>query len=227
MFRFLQLVAVLAAVLAPLAVPGAALAHERREVGPYTFVVGWEGEPAFSGQKNGASLRITRTDNGEAVEGAEKTLKLEVIQGGARREFPLRAVFRTPGSYTADVVPTKDGDYRFRFFGTVGSTNVEQTFDSAEGKFNKVQPIQEIHFPATASEPSPTAATGEPPAPLSSLVSARSAINVALTFGVIGSVIGGLALLLGVLALVSSARRSKVGQPLPEALEGRPEEARR
>lgn len=210
MLRFIQTLVVVTVLVVPLVVPTPALAHERREVGPYTFVVGWEGEPAFSGQKNGASLRITRTDNGEAVEGAEKTLKLEVIQGGVRREFPLRAVFRMPGSYTADVVPTKDGDYRFRFFGTVSTTSVEQTFDSAEGKFNKVQPIQEIHFPAAeTAAAAPSSLATAPASSATADAAAREAAN-ATTMATIGLVVGGLGILLGVLALVSSARRNGV-----------------
>lgn len=202
LIRVLQTFVILAAVAAPFALPDAVLAHERREVGPYTFVVGWTGEPAFSGQKNGVDLKITRTDNGEAVEGAEKTLKLEVIQGGMRREFPLRGVFRTPGAYTADLVPAKDGDYRFRFFGMVGTTSVEQTFDSAEGRFNKVNPIQEIYFPATEVAPAaPAAQSGTADA------AAREAAN-ATTMATIGLVAGGLGILLGVLSLASNARRN-------------------
>lgn len=212
MLRFIRTLVVVAALVTPLLVPTPALAHERREIGPYTFVVGWENEPSFASQKNGVSLRIFRTDNNEAVEEAEKTLKLEVIQGSVRREFPLRGVFRTPGSYTSDIVPAKEGDYRFRFFGIVGTTNVEQVFDSAEGKFNKAESLQTIMFPAaeTAAVPGGAPAAGPASAELSQLskdvVAARVEATSASTFATIGAFAGVLGAILGVLALVSSAR---------------------
>ena len=54
-----------AAVLAAsslLAMTSPAAAHERRNVGPYQFVVGWLNEPAFQGQPYGASVRRTTAE---------------------------------------------------------------------------------------------------------------------------------------------------------------------
>ena len=48
------LIVLLAAIM-----PSAALAHERRAVGKYSFVVGFNGEPALQGQPNGAQVTIT------------------------------------------------------------------------------------------------------------------------------------------------------------------------
>jgi len=214
MLRFIRTLVVVAALVMPLLVPTPALAHERREIGPYTFVVGWENEPSFAGQKNGASLRIFRTDNNDAVEGAEKTLKLEVVQGSVRREFPLRGVFRTPGSYTSDILPAKEGDYRFRFFGMVGTTNVEQVFDSAEGKFNKAESLQTIMFPAAetaAPAPASPAVGGSEELSRTTVRTASEAMNIAT----IGLIAGALGVILGVLALVSSGRRNGVAAPTP------------
>src|SRR5439155_13584172 len=80
--------------LLPLAAPGAALAHERRNVGPYTLIVGFMGEPALAGQPNGIDLRISNTADGSPVIGADKTLKASIAFGGGQpKEFPLRGVF--------------------------------------------------------------------------------------------------------------------------------------
>ncbi|MCL6649224.1 MAG: hypothetical protein K6U89_12920, partial [Chloroflexi bacterium] len=90
---------------------GAALAHERRNVGPYTFVVGFINEPAFSDMLNGVDLRIAQTATGEPVTGAEQTLKVTVMQGSDSRELSLRARYNQPGAYVADFVPTRPGQY--------------------------------------------------------------------------------------------------------------------
>src|SRR5919202_7026668 len=120
-----------AALLLILLVPGAALAHERRDVGKLQFVVGWTGEPALVGEPNGIDLRITDKASGQPVEGAEKTLKATVaFGGGAPKEFPLKARFGMKGAYTADIIPTKAGSYIFTFTGTVGDEQVNQKFES-------------------------------------------------------------------------------------------------
>jgi hypothetical protein len=77
-------VALAGAAAVQLLAPGTALAHERRQVGPYTFVVGFASEPAIQNQMNGASIRISRTDGGTPVEGADKTVKASVAAGGGQ-----------------------------------------------------------------------------------------------------------------------------------------------
>src|SRR5438105_4657837 len=110
----------IAALLLILLVPGAALAHERRDVGKLQFVVGWIGEPALQGEPNGIDLRISDKATNQPIEGAEKTLKTTVaFGGGAPKEFPLRARFGMKGAYTADVIPTRAGAFVFTFTGTV------------------------------------------------------------------------------------------------------------
>ena len=189
--------------------PSAALAHERRDVGKFQFVVGWAGEPAFEGEKNGISLAITVGDTNEPVSGVEKTLKAEVLFGGQRKEIPLRAVFQQPGRYSGDLVPTREGDYRFRFFGTIDGTEVNQTFDSADKKFNGVESIKAIQFPAAAESPatapSVPAAAASSPAALAGAQSAAQAAQTAAanaqTLALVGAVLGALGLLLGGVAM--------------------------
>src|SRR4051812_41272206 len=108
---------VMAACIAVLlvALPATALAHERRTVagGKYDVVVGWDVEPAYQGQKNGAGIRISQAATSPAVpvEGADRTLRVQIRQGAQTKEFPLRAVFGQPGYYLADIIPTRAGDY--------------------------------------------------------------------------------------------------------------------
>ncbi len=191
--------------------PAAAFAHERRDVGKYQFVVGWTGEPAFEGEKNGIDLRIFVRDTNEPVSGAEKTLKAEVTFGGQRKEVPLRAVFQQPGRYSGDLVPTKEGDYRFRFFGTIDSDEVNQTFDSADKKFNGVESIKGIQFPASAEAAAavPAAAANTGPAVAGVQAAAQAALAAAdnaQTLAVASAVMGGLGILMGGMAMLRARK---------------------
>ncbi|MCC6770448.1 MAG: hypothetical protein IT360_04480 [Gemmatimonadaceae bacterium] len=143
-----------AATLALVALPGAAEAHETRSVGKYSFVVGWNVEPAYEGIKNGVDLRVQLPGTAPIpVEGVEKTLKVEVtnIAGGQQVTVPLETVFGSPGRYIAHLVPTVPGQYSFRFFGTIEGNQINETFTSGE-KFNNIQTINEIQFPEKVAQ---------------------------------------------------------------------------
>ena len=79
-----------------LALPATAVAHERRTLagGKYDVVVGWDVEPAYQGLKNGATIRISQGGSNPAVpvEGADKTLKVQIRQGAQTKEFALAAL---------------------------------------------------------------------------------------------------------------------------------------
>src|SRR6266511_1285993 len=116
-----------------LATTGVAQAHERRNVGPYQFVVGWLNEPAFQGVPNGASVRITdvRVNPAKAVEGLEKTLTIEVVSGGlAPYRGTVRAVLGQAGLYSLDLIPTAGGAYAFNIKGKVETLDVNEKFES-------------------------------------------------------------------------------------------------
>ena len=149
-------------LLGLLIAPATSLAHERRSVGggKYDVVVGWDSEPAFVNQRNEAGIRISKAGSNpaEPILGAEKTLQLQVRQGSQTRQLPLRAVFGQPGYYVADIVPTRAGDYVFTFTGSLGTDQVNETFDSADGKFDAVTASSGIEFPVAAPDPDQVAA---------------------------------------------------------------------
>jgi hypothetical protein len=132
-------------------------AHERRTIGggKYDVVVGWDSEPAYVNQRNAAGIRISRagTNPAQAVTGAEQTLKLQIRQGAQTRTFDLRAVFGQPGYYVADLLPTRAGDYVLTFTGSIGTDQVNETFDSADGKFDAVATGSDVAFPVAAPDP--------------------------------------------------------------------------
>jgi hypothetical protein len=63
----------IAAIMLLAMAPGIASAHEKRQVGAFTFVVGFINEPAIVDQPNSIDLTITDASN-QPVTGVEKTL---------------------------------------------------------------------------------------------------------------------------------------------------------
>jgi hypothetical protein len=142
--------AILLATIIFAALPLTASAHERRDVGggKYQVVVGFMVEPAILGEPNGVSLAITNKETNKPVEGAEKTLKVAVQHGGGpAKEMPLRARFGQPGSYTADLIPTRAGVYLFTFTGDVEGVQINEKFESGPGRFNDVEDATKLQFP--------------------------------------------------------------------------------
>ena len=178
----------LVALIALLVVPTTAFAHERRTIGngKYDVTVGWDTEPAYVGLKNGASIRIAQAGSNPAVpvEGADKTLKVQIRQGATTREFPLRAVFGQPGYYVADIVPTRDGDYQLTFVGSINGDQVNEKFDTADGKFDKVNSATALQFPQALPDPSQESAAVN--AAQSDAQSARMLAIAGIGVGVLG-----------------------------------------
>lgn len=198
MFREARPVAV--AIVAALALgltlgPASALAHEHRTIdnGKYDVTVGWDQEPTYVGLPNAASIRISQGGSNPAVPvtGADQTLQVRIIQGTESRTFPLKAVSSQPGYYVASIVPTREGDYQWVFTGTLNGDSINETFDSADGKFDKAVAASGIQFPVAWPDPAQNA---------SAAASAASTAQTALYLGIAGIVLGLVALALGLLA---------------------------
>jgi hypothetical protein len=150
MSRLLAAVAALAVVVSSFALStNVALGHERRTVGPYTFVVGWISEPAYVNTANGLSIDVTETSAAKPVEGLATTLHAEVIVGGGAKKLALELVTdaESPGHYQGSFIPTKAGDYIFHIFGDVGSTKVDERFESGPNTFDGVVSTDALQFP--------------------------------------------------------------------------------
>lgn len=189
----LRLLALLLLTLAVLTVgAGTALAHEHRHVGPYELVVGWRNEPALAEQPNGLDLRVALEEDETPVEGLEGSLQAEVIFGNQTMPLELRPRFGQPGSYTADIIPTRAGSYVFHITGSIEGTAVDERFDSADGEFSDVRPLAEMQFPEAVRAGSEMQG---------SLVAAEAAANSARLFGIAGLVAGLLGLVVAGMAL--------------------------
>lgn len=147
----LAIAALVVVVLSLAATASPTEAHERRNVGPYQLVVGWLEEPAFVGATNAVSLAVsdTRITPPKAVEGLEKTLTVDVFQGGSTTAFSpaFRTRFGAPGSYAADIVPTREGSYRFVIRGKIDGLDVNETFESGPGRFDEIKAVTALQYP--------------------------------------------------------------------------------
>ena len=136
-------------------------AHETRSVadGHYQIVVGLIDEPVFAGDKSGLEFFVTdlsttatpvageQAAEGTPVEGLEESLKAEVIFGDQTMELPLNARYNTPGAYQSVFFPMKPGDYTFRIYGTLGDTDIDESFTSSPEGFGAVEDPAPLQFP--------------------------------------------------------------------------------
>lgn len=135
-------------------IPLTASAHEQVTVGSYTLEIGWINEPIIVGERNGLYLFITPAAEGDHAEetsqnsqaagvtGVEATLEFAVEYGGVRKTYPLRPILSSPGQYTADLIPTREGQYTFIFSGSINGEAIELEFEPEE-----VEPVGDLAFP--------------------------------------------------------------------------------
>jgi hypothetical protein len=183
--------ALVVAVIAPMLLAGPASAHESREVGDYTFVVGWWTEPAFANVPNGPEVTITTGPKEDpVVEGVE--LEVDVVFGEESITYPMEpafvvGVFGDPGNYNADLFPTRPGTWTFRIYGTVEGQEVDEEFTSGEETFSDIEDPAALAFPAADPNNAQLA---------SRLEEEADEAGSARTFGVIGVVLGAVALII-------------------------------
>jgi len=205
--------ALLVALLAVVLTTSAALAHEKRHVGKYTFVVGFLDEPAYANVKN--SLDLTICDGSDCtytvqdgmrvlsnpVKDADKALKVEVSAGGsAPLALVLEPRWANPGKYNAYFLPTKAGDYTFHIFGALNNNAIDEKFTSSPTGFGAVEQIHA--YPSNSVNAEVTTLKTQ-------LQSAQNSATMATTVGLLGMVLGALGLLVAGWAI---ARKPKLSE---------------
>jgi hypothetical protein len=171
--------------------------HEEREVGDYTFDVGFLNEPAYSGEQNGLFLHVSQGD--EPVEGLEDTLQATVSYGDQTRDLELSPSFSEPGAYEAVFFPTAAGAYTFHITGQVEDLEIDEEFTSGPDTFAEVQDVTGGQFPVQLPPAADVARDAEAGA------GAATTATIALVAG-IGGLLAGL-VALGI-ALTARGRRS-------------------
>jgi hypothetical protein len=198
----------------------AAFAHEGRTQGDLEMVVGFGTEPAFAGQPN--SVQLLLVHDGEPVVDLGDTLDVEVSFGDQTQQFALEpnfavGAFGEPGDYRAWFIPTRAGQYTFRFTGTIQGEDVDQTFTSGPRTFSDVEDPKSIQFPVqdpTSGElaeridrevPRLTSATEEARA---AATAANDDASSATTFAILALAVGALGVALAAGALLFLRKRA-------------------
>jgi hypothetical protein len=169
------------------------LAHGHREVGEYGFTVGFMDEPVYTGQKSGLEFGVVVHDTDEPVMGLEETLQAEVIYQGQTRALPLEPQFGADGWYQSVFFPTAAGRYTFRIYGTINGMQVDESFTSVEDDFSEVAETSTGQFPTVLPAANDVAADAERGA------SAADQMPIALGLGILGAVLGVIALAVALL----------------------------
>ena len=159
--------------------PAAVSAHGGVEVGDYILEIGFVNEPAIQGQPNGLELHVNHHETGEAVNGLENSLQVEVIYGASKKTLNLSAVSGEAGVYTAFLIPTEAGDYTFHLTGQIVDTPVDVTMTSSPETFTPVRPLNDVAFPGQAGAEAQ-----------SEVAAARQIATWALVAGVVGALLG-------------------------------------
>lgn len=229
----LSILGIFVALLALILTTGQVSAHGGRHVaGKYHFVVGFLEEPAYAQMKNGLDLTLCTGEECEyivkdglrvvanPVEQAEQTLKAEVTMGSAPPlALTLEPRFNNSGKYAAYFVPTKEGAYTFRIFGTLGGAKIDEKFTSGTDDFSEV--AAPLLYPAS-TEANGTSSTenAQVTALQNRVVTAENTAKSALTFGIIGSVLGIAGIALAIFAFTRKPKTSAAQSALAENLRG-------
>lgn len=187
--------------LLALTVPG--LAHETRTEGGVEAVVGWVAEPAYIGFPNAVQLRLSDGAGEPVTDLGADELQVEATFGDQKTApLPLSPAFNSPGEYRAPLIPSRAGEYSFRFFGTIRGEPYDQTYASGEDTFDSPRNPADVSFPAK----DPTA--GELAASIEQLSSAQedSGSGDSGGGGMIAIGLGALALVVALAALLKGKK---------------------
>jgi hypothetical protein len=226
--RFLRIAFVLgtAVLLAALAAVPAS-AHTEKQVGKYSFVIGFGTEPAYAGQPNSLQVIISRDGKpatdlagqldglmAHAYYGSKADLKLENAM------MPLEPHFGdgwgTPGDYRSFFVPTQPGTYTFSLKGKLGSQKINLAVPSGPETFGDVNDPAKTALPAVKDpttgqlaqrlDRDATRVNGTIAVAAAAQRDAEDAAGQARTLALGGLLVGAVGLVLGGLALARSRR---------------------
>jgi hypothetical protein len=126
-----------------------AVAHERDtfKIGDkyYLLTVGSLNEPFIVDNISGVDLRVAQLSGpagetagkGTPITGLERTLKVELAAGDKKETLSFDPSDKTPGSYSANFIPTVQTTYSYRIFGTIDSNSVDVTFTCVAGEVSE------------------------------------------------------------------------------------------
>ena len=208
-------------------------AHGHTTAAGFNLVIGWSGEPALVGQPNAVQLFVYDADEKPITDIPADAISVVVSTAGQDSSsfslspaFDTEEGFGTPGEYSADIIPTAPGDYTFHFTGTIRAKTIDISMTSSDQTFNGVVAPADLEFPVkqpTLTEvgtrldridgridalQSTAPAPGAVAAAQTTAAGASAAADRAL---LIGAVLGGVGLVLAVIALAMVLRARRPG----------------
>lgn len=192
-------------------------AHEHRDVGEISMVVGFGSEPAVAYEPNWVSLTLMNHDTEQPIlNGVD--LEVEIQYEDETTTMAMEPAFGDTGEYRATFLPSRPGNYTFRFFGTIQGEEIDESFTSGPDTFSPANDPAELAFPVQ----DPTVAevadrleqetsrlnegVAEAQASAEEAAQAREEADSARTMALIALIVGGVALV-GGLAIGGVAMR--------------------
>ena len=125
-----------------------ASAHISKKFGNITVELGWNNEPALTGQMNAAQLTVfTGTaDKPQYVINAAANLDTTLVYGTTTKKIEFQPSPTTDGQYLAPILPTKEGTYTVVFKGTIQGQNIDTQIN-----LDDVASSDTISFPPSTS----------------------------------------------------------------------------
>ena len=215
-FRARLLAAGGAMALASLAMASPAFAHEPRTVGAFHVEVGWKVEPTYTDVPNAVDFFLNDA-NDKPITDLGDTLKVQVVFGDQKSDMlsfeAVSADEGSPGEYTASVTPTRAGVYTFHLVGTIHGQPFDQSFTSSDKTFDSPKDLAETEFPA--KDPSNAALGSKLDRTATRLDAVKATADKATkkaddgsTLAIVGIAVGGLGLILAVVAMARGRRTS-------------------
>ena len=219
--RFIRAIAPVALVAGWLIAAPAASAHTHVHVGEYELGIGWGVEPTYVGVPNFVELSI-ENEAGDPVTDLKPGDITVVVSTAGQSTEPLSiepqfvvGEFGEPGQYGADVLPTAPGDYTFTFAGTLKGETVDVTVSSGDDTFSPVQASTDVEFPVKVPTMAEVAERLQridgriQDATTGAQASADAAVDAANRATQLGVGIGGLGLVVAVIALAVAWRAAR------------------
>lgn len=160
------------------------------------------------------SVTAATMRTGNRVTGLGSSLQVEVyhLPTDASRQMPLTELYNDPGHYLAEFIPTAPGDYGMRFFGSIEGHTIDEMFYSGPDTFDTVIASDAIQFPVVLeSNRELQNATQSALSGMQELEtdidSTASTASTGMIVGIIGIVLGAIAIGFSSVLAITIARR--------------------
>ena len=124
-----------------------ASAHLSKTIGNVTLELGWQTEPALTGQMNGADLSVFTGSSNKPnyVINAMANMETTLVYGNANKKLEFLPSPTTEGHYLAPILPTKEGTYVVQFKGKIQDQSIDTTIN-----LDDVGSVDTVSFPPTS-----------------------------------------------------------------------------